>query len=82
VATEGPLEPTKRLAVSRSNATRHEARRLAEEARIIIIPRGEKPTRENLGRLLEAMSCKHNTPDAVPHHHDHGNRGHSHPHPH
>ncbi len=71
----------KRLDAVRSKTTRDEARRLAEEARIII-PRGEKPTRENLGRLLEAMSCKHNTPDAVPHHHDHGNRGHSHPHPH
>ena len=39
----------------------------------VVIPRGVRPAPRDLGRLIEAMSCRHG-PGAAPHHHAHGVR--------
>ena len=44
----------------------------------VIIPRGEPLTAENLGRLIEALTCDHGDPEETPHHHHHPERGHHH----
>jgi hypothetical protein len=63
-----PLAAARAAALSTGRRASREAAFNAERASRVVIPRGTRPTPADLGRLVEAMSCRHDA-GATPHHH-------------